>query len=290
MQTPFQSLRKQSKMKKFFKVFVFLLVGLNFAFGQNIENKKNPLGKKGQVLLFWGWNRAVYSDSDIHFKGNGYDFMLYDVVAHDRPSEFTYHNYFQPDRITIPQTNIRAAYFVKDELALMIGIDHMKYVMDQDQRVKFSGNISDPAYAAMVQNGEINLLDEKFLTFEHTDGLNYINIGLEKFKNVYDKENFDIVWSYGGGLGPLFPKSNVKLFGNERSDRFHVAGFGLDLRTSLNFVFWNHIVARVEAKGGYINMSDIKTTLNNEPDKAMQDFVFGQLNFGIGYTFNTRKI
>ena len=290
MQTPFRSLRKQSKMKKFFKVFVFLLVGLNFAFGQNIENKKNPLGKKGQVLLFWGWNRAVYSDSDIHFKGNGYDFMLYDVVAHDRPSEFTYHNYFQPDRITIPQTNIRAAYFVKDELALMIGIDHMKYVMDQDQRVKFSGNISDPAYAAMVQNGEINLLDEKFLTFEHTDGLNYINIGLEKFKNVYDKENFDIVWSYGGGLGPLFPKSNVKLFGNERSDRFHVAGFGLDLRTSLNFVFWNHIVARVEAKGGYINMSDIKTTLNNEPDKAMQDFVFGQLNFGIGYTFNTRKI
>ena len=290
MQTPFRSLRKQSKMKKFFKVFVFLLVGLNFAFGQNIENKKNPLGKKGQVLLFWGWNRAVYSDSDIHFKGNGYDFMLYDVVAHDRPSEFTYHNYFQPDRITIPQTNIRAAYFVKDELALMIGIDHMKYVMDQDQRVKFSGNISDPAYAAMVQNGSINLLDEKFLTFEHTDGLNYINIGLEKFKNVYDKENFDIVWSYGGGLGPLFPKSNVKLFGNERSDRFHVAGFGLDLRTSLNFVFWNHIVARVEAKGGYINMSDIKTTLNNEPDKAMQDFVFGQLNFGIGYTFNTRKI
>ena len=290
MQTPFRSLRKQSKMKKFFKVFVFLLVGLNFAFGQNIENKKNPLGKKGQVLLFWGWNRAVYSDSDIHFKGNGYDFMLYDVVAHDRPSEFTYHNYFQPDRITIPQTNIRAAYFVKDELALMIGIDHMKYVMDQDQRVKFSGNISDPAYAAMVQNGSINLLDEKFLTFEHTDGLNYINIGLEKFKNVYDKENFDIVWSYGGGLGPLFPKSNVKLFGNERSDRFHVAGFGLDLRTSLNFVFWNHIVARVEAKGGYINMSDIKTTLNNEPDKAMQDFVFGQVNFGIGYTFNTRKI
>ena len=87
----------------------------------------------------------------------------------------------------------------------------------------------------------------------------------------------------------MFPKSNVKLFGNERSDRFHVAGFGLDGRTSLNFVLWKHIVARVEAKAGYINMFDIKTTLNNKPDKAEQDFVFGQVNFGIGYTFNTKK-
>ena len=36
-------------------------------------------------------------------------------------------------------------------------------------------------------------------------------------------------------------------------------------------------------------MPDIKTTLNNKPDKANQDFVFYQINFGIGYVFN-RKI
>jgi hypothetical protein len=34
----------------------------------------------------------------------------------------------------------------------------------------------------MVQNGQINLTDEKFLTFEHTDGLNYVNLGVEKYK------------------------------------------------------------------------------------------------------------
>jgi hypothetical protein len=47
----------------------------------------------------------------------------------------------------------------------------MKYVMDQNQTVNFKGHISDPEYAAMVQNGQVNLADEKFLTFEHTDGL-----------------------------------------------------------------------------------------------------------------------
>jgi hypothetical protein len=46
---------------------------------------------------------------------------------------------------------------------------------------------------------------------------------------------------------------------------------------------------RLEGKAGYINMWDIKTTLNNKPDKARQDFVFGQVLGGIGYTFNTKK-
>lgn len=266
-----------------------VLLGLNFFFGQSEGLQNESLTKKGQMLIFWGWNRAAFSNSDIHFKGGDYDFVLHKVTAKDRPSEFSYHNYFQPDRITIPQTNQRFAYFIKDNVAVILGVDHMKYVMEQDQTVDFSGNIGDPVFSGSVQNGKVNLKDEQFLTFEHTDGLNYINFGLEKYKNIYNRENFDIVWSYGGGLGPMFPKSNVQLFGNERSDRFHVAGFGLDARTSLNLVFWKHVVARIEAKGGYINMFDIKTTLNNRPDKAEQDFIFGQFNFGIGYTFNTRK-
>ena len=141
----------------------------------------------------------------------------------------------------------------------------------------------------MVRNGKVDLTDGEFLTFEHTDGLNYVNIGAEKYNKIYQGNNFNITWSYGGGLGVLYPKSNVKLFGNERSDRFHVAGFGLDARASLNFVFWKHIMARVEAKYGYINMPDVKTTLNDRPDKAQQDFVFGQVNFGVGYIFQTRK-
>lgn len=71
----------------------------------------------------------------------------------------------------------------------------------------------------------------------------------------------------------MFPKSNVKLFGNERSDRFHVAGIGTDARASINLVFAKHWMLRLEGKAGYINMWDIKTTLNNKPDKAQQDFV-----------------
>lgn len=291
-------------MKTFFKFFVFLVGGMQFVLGQvdsvsvykndRIESTKidseakSAFAKKGSMFVFWGWNRAWFTKSDIHFKGANYDFYLHDVVAHDRPSKLNL-DYINPTQVSAPQFNFRLAYFIKDDLALVLAQDHMKYVMDQDQTVEVSGNISDPVYAAMINNGQIDLTDANFLTFEHTDGLNYINLGIEKYKLLYEKNKFKIGWSYGGGLGALLPKSNVKLFGNERSDRFHLAGFGLDLRTNINMVFWNHWMARVETKFGYINMPDIKTTLNNKPDKASQDFVFGQVNFGIAYLFQTKK-
>ena len=280
-------------MKKFFKIFLIFFVG-SFVFGQNSNDEnteigsKKPFGKKGTMFVFWGWNRAAFSKSDIHFKGNGYDFVLHNVVAHDRPSDLSW-DYINPKEVSIPQFNFRYGYFIKDNLAIVIAQDHMKYVMDQNQTVDITGNISDPVYANMVQNGKINLADEKFLTFEHTDGLNYVNAGVEKYKNISSKEKVEILWAYGGGLGVMFPKSNVKLFGNERSDRFHVAGFGADVRTNINFIFWKRLMARVEAKFGYINMPDVKTTLNNKPDKASHDFVFGQINLGVGYVFNIKN-
>ena len=280
-------------MKKFFKIFLIFFVG-SFVFGQNSNDEnteigsKKPFGKKGTMFVFWGWNRAAFSKSDIHFKGNGYDFVLHNVVAHDRPSDLSW-DYINPKEVSIPQFNFRYGYFIKDNLAIVIAQDHMKYVMDQNQTVDITGNISDPVYANMVQNGKINLADEKFLTFEHTDGLNYVNAGVEKYKSISSKEKVEILWAYGGGLGVMFPKSNVKLFGNERSDRFHVAGFGADVRTNINFIFWKRLMARVEAKFGYINMPDVKTTLNNKPDKASHDFVFGQINFGVGYVFNIKN-
>lgn len=280
-------------MKKFFELVFVFFVGTTMLFGQNqdtVDNSGYNQSKlsKGTMFVYWGWNRAGFSKSDIRFKGNGYDFTLQNVTAKDRPSELSM-AYIDPTRLSIPQFNFRLAYFIKDNLALVIAQDHMKYVMDQNQTVNFDGHITDPTYAGMVQNGQVNLLDEQFLTFEHTDGLNYINLGLEKYKNVLSKKDFNMFWAYGGGIGALMPKSNVKLFGNQRSDRYHLAGFGLDARTSINAVFWNHWMARVEGKFGYINMPDIKTTLNNKPDKASQDFVFYQVNFGIGYVFN-RKI
>jgi len=72
------------------KKLTYLFIGLN-AFSLNAQ--KQPFSK-GSVMAFWGWNRSVYTKSDIHFKGNGYDFQLDDVVAHDRQTPFRTNIYF----------------------------------------------------------------------------------------------------------------------------------------------------------------------------------------------------
>ena len=39
---------------------------------------------KGKLYFYWGWNKSQYSYSDITFKGDDYNFTLYDVAAKDR--------------------------------------------------------------------------------------------------------------------------------------------------------------------------------------------------------------
>lgn len=49
--------------------------------------------------MYWGWNRGWYNNSDIQFKGTDYNFKLQNVVAKDRPSDFDFNTYFNPNFI-----------------------------------------------------------------------------------------------------------------------------------------------------------------------------------------------
>ena len=50
----------------------------------------------------------------------------------------------------------------------------MKYVMVQDQEVNINGYVAAGTSHDKVYNNEKKKLTEDFLTFEHTDGLNYV--------------------------------------------------------------------------------------------------------------------
>ncbi len=68
------------------------------------------LHQKGKFYINWGYNRSWFNESDIHFTGQGHDFILYDVVANDRPSELST-DYINPAKWSIPQLNFRFGYF-----------------------------------------------------------------------------------------------------------------------------------------------------------------------------------
>lgn len=250
--------------------------------------------QKGQWYAFWGWNREVYSKSDIHFSGKTYNFSLRDVDAHDKPEPLGLDPYFHPTRLTIPQTNARIGYFIGPQTSVSLGLDHMKYVMVQEQSVEVNGTIGGTGTAFDgFYDRQVVYTDKDFLQFEHTDGLNYLNAEIRQHSPLLSWHkgkyiSLDITSFSGIGLGVVLPKTNVKMFGQERHDDYNLAGYGLNAVTGLGITLWEHFILQPEFKGGFINLPNIRTTKYTY-DHAQQHFWFGAFNVMIGGQFRLWK-
>lgn len=281
-------------MKKIVSLLIALLSLTSLAQTENlvdltIQSEKYTAHNKGKFFFYWGGNRAYYSTSDIRFTGADYDFTLENASAHDRPKG--YHiDYINPSKITIPQTNFRMGYFFNDHYNISVGWDHMKYVMSQNKVVSYSGNYPNEGTFDESLPGNEVLLTDKFLTFEHTDGLNYIHVeitrvdDISKWFNLPNTDKFQINLSEGFGAGVILPKTNTKLFAKERYDEFHLSGFGISAKAGLTFTFYKHFFIQTELKTGYIEMNDIRTTYS-KADKAQQNFWFLQSTIAFGGIF-----
>ncbi len=269
-------------MRRISVVALFLLV--SFA-GFSQTSYFKPY-QKGKFYFYWGWNRAMYTKSDLSLKGDDYDLEIKRMEAHDRQTPFSVKEYLKYDHLTVPQNNWRLGYFLKDNLAISFGLDHMKYVMDQDQVAEVKGTITREGQYQGTYDGP-QQLTEDFLTFEHTDGLNYVHLELEKYNTFYQSKNGNVILSaiLEGGAGILYPKTNAKLLDYERNDRFHLSGWGASAALGLEGVFWKHLGLRFEMKTGYINMPNIILHKEGINGKGKQSFGFGQMNGTIVYHF-----
>jgi hypothetical protein len=273
-----------------YATFLILCFSKNtFAQEQIKVQDKYTAHNKGKFFVSWGGNRDSYTKSDVTFRGKDYQFTLENISAHDKPKGW-HVDYINPSKMTIPQTNFRLGYFINDHYSIAIGVDHMKYVMYQDRAVTIKGNYPNPGtYGELLPNNQV-LLTEDFLTYEHTDGLNYINSEFSRHDDVSswfkigNTDKIQINLTEGIGIGVLYPKTNTKLLKKERHDDFHVSGFGTSLKAGLNITLFKHFYIQGELKGGYINMQDIRTTISTE-DKAAQDFFFFQRIIAVGGIF-----
>ena len=282
-------------MKTKFLFFVLLGFSLNTFAQEEINAQKYTAHNKGKFFVSWGGNRESYSKSDVTFKGKDYNFTVDNMTAHDKPKGW-HLDYINPVKMTIPQTNFRLGYFINDHYSVAIGVDHMKYVMTQNQTANVTGTINLPiADAGNLKNGiynntPVNFTDETFLTYEHTDGLNYINTEVSRHDDIshwFGLPNIDKVQinlTEGVGIGVLYPKTNTMLLGKTRHDDFHIPGFGTSVKAGLNITFFKHFYIQGELKGGYINMQNIRTTQSND-DSAAQDFLFFQRIIAVGGIF-----
>lgn len=268
-------------------VIVLILTSIiaitNYGYGQTHTDPSKS--KKGNISIDYGWNVSAYTNSDIRFQGVDYDFVLQDVVAKDRPSTYRTNLYFNPQTFTIPQYNFRIGYFVTDHISVSIGVDHMKYVVTNDQSVNITGSthfLNSPVINEYKD--EQIIITEDFVQFEHTDGLNYIGSDVRYSLQLAEIGFLSIHGDLGLGTGILVPKTNAQILGRERHDDFHLSGYGLNSLAALDIRFYQKVYIKTELKGGFIHMPDIRTTANTT-DKASQSFGFAEWTFMFGVQF-----
>ena len=251
---------------------------------QNKKENKPAFAREGTYFFYWGYNRSWYANSDIHFISEHCDFTLYDVRAKDRQSNFNLSNYFLMS--TIPQFNARLGYFIKDHWAISLGYDHMKYVMVSGQIVTIKGRIdtieTQKEYAG-IYTGEKIRLSPYFLSYEHTNGLNYFSFDGEYSGNIWssDIHNRSIAYSTGLSLGILCPRSDVDVFNIDGENKFHVAGFGYNLIANIRFQMNKHFFISWQNRIGTIVMNDV---LIFDNFKARQTFSFYQAAVLFGFS------
>ncbi len=232
--------------------------------------------------VYWGWNRSNYSNSDIHFWGDGHDFTIKNAQASDMQTDLShlFDIYLHPANITIPQTNLRVAYQYNADTAIALNLDHMKYVMTIGQVAEVVGTANG---AALSGTREIN---DSFVAFEHTDGLNVISLEVEKqrpvdlFGPAYPARIFALA-----GIGIVIPKSNVTMavIGQTRNDEFHVAGYSAGLGAGLEVDFYKDFFFRTAYKFGYVNLPDVLTSARG--DKASHHFTYNEILIAAGMRF-----
>ncbi len=229
-----------------------------------------------RIFFSWGYNRAQFSVSNIHFTGPGYDLILHDVVAMDAPKPFSAAVYLDPGDFTLPQYNYRAGWFYNDRWCFSIGMDHMKYVVAQDQDVRITGSISAERSQKYAGSEEHTVkLTADFLQYEHTDGLNLLSIDADHYDALWNSTNgkHAVYFTQGAFIGPVIPRSDVRLFGVGLNNKFHLAGYGAGLQVGAFAVGWDRFFLRAAVKGGYIELPDVLTTGTSE-DRARQRFWF----------------
>lgn len=242
--------------------------------------------KKSQWYFAWGYTRAWYSKSTIHFKDvshhyhdytgkeANYDFTLYNVTAKDKPDFDKL-----PDviNITIPQYVCHVGYSFNEKWGIELSYDHTKYVVTDWQNARIKGQIDGREI-----DGDTILNPDRFLHFEHTDGANFWMVNaVRNFKMVEAGRNLQLSWVVKPGAGVVIPRTDVTIFGERLNNNWHLAGWIVGIETGLRAQFFKNGFFELVTKGTYADYVQC-LVLGKGNGSAKHHFFAGQVTATIG--------
>lgn len=252
-----------------------------------VINTDENNGRQGQLFITWGYNRAYYNRSDVYFKGDGYDFVLKDARAEDIPEKFDASIYLNPTQFTVPQFNFRAGFYFKENTAISMGWDHMKYHLVPTQLVTIDGYIDPEKYPFPGYSGEFHndliLYKPSFMNYHHSDGFNFIRVALEQRVPFWSSVsgNHVLAMNASVSLGTMMPWTDFTFFGEAHRNKPHFAGYGASVHAGFRYEIAKYFFLQIAAQVGWSNLTDIM--LEDElASRANQKITFIERAWALG--------
>lgn len=265
-----------------------------------------------EIYFSWGYNRNFHSNTDVKFTTADGTFTVHDTVGKDRPSPFSTEAYFNPSNISIPQYNMELGVMFNERWGIEAKQDHMKLVFDNSRPYEITGDYNrqviitnehptnewDQQIPVDFSVAKANK-DASWLSFEHTDGYNYVSLGAVYNQKLFEtkKEKFKIDSRFGAGAGLMIPKTKVMMHQDRQwnweglDNKFHIAGGGVHAEAKLRFTFWNSIFLQVATRGTYIKVKDALVDGSESRMEHIQPIASIQFMGQIGFvhTFRPKK-
>ena len=278
---------------------LFILVSLSL-FSQRKKIRK-VTNDKGTLFVSWGFNRSVYSMSNLYLSGNGYNFNLERSKATDNQSKIGSGDYAL-NSISIPQYNFKIGYYYKKKWSIAFAVDHMKYIFADQNQVIISGNASyivqdvsfgnEQTFSNGTMYSQNVTTNKKEFRYENSKGLNYIHAELGLTERLYvvgKKGNFCIASNTGFGAGILYSYTTLLYNNVQGVTAKSLSGYGLSGYAGLRLEVFKRAYFYTNLSVGFLHKVNERSNAADPNAIAKQKFGYSQIEVGAGIFLYKRK-
>jgi hypothetical protein len=264
------------------------------SFSQGRKRHRHVTNEKGAIYISWGYNRSAYTKSDIRFQGQGYNFNTQYAKARDNQSSLSSGDYSLTS-LSVPQFNFKIGYYYKNKWSIALGIDHMKYVFLDQNKVVLSGSLSysnqSTYIGSHVAYGSAILLSKNITTvrdsfhYENSQGLNYIHAELGLAENIYTadkKGDLKVMSNVGFGAGCLLSYTSLYYNRVQNPVTRSLSGYGLSTFAGLRFELFKRVYLYTNLSVGFLHKVHEKTSTLDQVAYVKQYFGYSQIEAGLG--------
>jgi len=230
-----------------------------------------------EFFISWGYNGDSYTKSDMHFSqpSLGNDFTLASVQARDSKG---WTDGLFAHAPTVPQYNFRFGMFFNEKWGVEVALDHIKWIVKEDQVVRMTGTLNGQSVDADVT------LTPEVLRYQLNNGANPIFINLLRRARLFrEPQRFGhLVFLGKAGGGFAVPHTENHVFDQPNDPGFQpFHGWNLDAAAAARMDLWKGLYFEFEEKLLYAKYYGV----NIDQGEARHSVKASEFSWSFGWAF-----